>query len=87
MIINCDRFLICKNIRFLRKRRKMSRLEFSKYIEISGNQLFCIENAMNDYIHYKALNNLSEIYGIPAQEILSEDLEAKYAGKRFQYTR
>ena len=87
MYVICDRFLLSKNIRFLRKRRKMSRSKFAKYVDMSGNQLFCIEKEMNDYIFLKALNNLSEIYNIPADEILSADLEEKYAGKRFHYTR
>ena len=75
------------NIRFLRRRKKLSRAKFAQYIDINLNQLYCIEVEVISHIHYKALNNLIEIYGISGNEILSEDLEKKYAGKRLPYSR
>ena len=86
-VISKDPTVLSDNIRFLRRRRKLSREKFAEYIEIGLNQLFCIENGTVDYIHFKALNNLAEIYGIPAEEILSENLAEKYAGKQFHYSR
>ena len=88
MQICCNNpMVLSDNIRFLRQRRKMSRKQFAEYIDIRLNQLFCIENGTIHYIHFKALNNLSEIYGISVDEILSENLAEKYAGKRFHYSR
>ncbi len=87
MRVTAGNALLSKNVRFLRKRKKMSRAAFANYIGINGNQLFCLEKELIDYIYFKGLNNLSEIYGIPADEILSQDLEKKYADKRFHYSR
>lgn len=83
MIVVGDFELMSKNIRFLRKRRRMSRAKFAQYIGVSYAQLHCIERKVTNHIYYKALMNLSEIYGIPAEEILSEDLEIKYADIKF----
>ena len=76
-----------KNIRFLRKRKKMSRAKFAKFIEINPLELYCIERGLTDSIYYKPLINLGEIYGISIDDIVAADLEEKYAGKRFHYSR
>ena len=87
MLVYADGELLAKNIRFLRNRRKMSRAEFANFIPISGAQLHCIERLLIGHIYLDALNNISQIYGIPSEEILTEDLEQKYRGKRFHYNR
>ena len=73
--ILADRLLLSKNIYFLRKRKKMSRVAFARYIHMSTTQLFCIERKILDAIFLEPLMNISKIYGIPADEILTEDLE------------
>nr|MBQ8243646.1 hypothetical protein [Oscillospiraceae bacterium] len=87
MLVHADRILLSKNIRFLRNRRKMSRSKFARYISISGNELFCIETMFVGYIHSNGLENICEIYGLSAKEVLTENLAEKYAGKRFHYSR
>ena len=87
MYICVDEVVVSKNVRFLRNRRRMSRAKFSQYIGISYSQLYCIEHGLANCIEWKGVNNLSEIYGIPVEEILSEDLEEKYKEKRFHYNR
>ena len=54
---------------------------------MSGNELYCIEYEMNDGIRWNALKNISDVYGLSTEEILSENLEMKYRGKRFHYNR
>jgi len=87
MIVVGDFERMSRNIRFLRNRRRMSRAKFAQYIGVSYAQLYCIERKITNHIYYDALMTLSEIYGIPAEEILSEDLETKYADTKFHYSR
>ena len=82
-----DPELMRKNIRFLRRRKKMSKIDFARYTEIRLTFLECVEYGMGDHIDLKALENLSEIFGIAEEEIVKEDLEKKYAGKRFRYSK
>jgi len=80
-----DRNLLCKNLWFLRKRKGLSLNDYARYVGMSGNELLCIEHGLNDYITTKALEKLCRLYDMPKEEILTEDLEKKYAGKRLRY--
>ena len=87
MLVHTDLQLMAKNMRYLRARKKMKRQEFADYIGINGNHLYCIEHRLINCIYWEPLKNISEIYGIPVDEILKEDLSVKYKGKRINYTR
>lgn len=87
MFVHADRIILSKNIRYLRKRKKLSRAKFAQYVKMSAAQLYCIERGMYDFITWDALHSISETFGIPEQEIVSDDLEEKYKGKRFHYSR
>lgn len=82
-----DPKLLKRNIQFLRKRKKMSKVDFARYIGMHLAFLECIEYGMMDALEPKHLESLSKIFGIPGEEIVTEDLEKKYAGKRFHYSR
>jgi transcriptional regulator with XRE-family HTH domain len=85
--VYCNPKLLRMNIQFLRKRKKMSRYDFARCIDMSPNFLFCVEYGMLDAIEPKPLENLSRIFGIPKEEIVTENLEKKYGDKRFYYNR
>ena len=82
MLIYTDSRLMAENVRYLRKRKKMSREAFSKYIGMSGNHLYCVERGLVNYIDSECLNSIGEKFGIPTETLLTEDLTEKYKGKR-----
>ena len=82
-----DSKLLRKNIQFLRKRKRMSIINFAKYIEMHQAYLECIEYGYLDALIQEDLEKISKIFGIPREEIVTIDLEQKYAGKRFHYSR
>lgn len=82
-----DPELLKKNIQFLRKRKRLSRVDFSKYIGMSHAYLECIEYGYMDALIQEDLEKISEVFSIPGEEIVTIDLEEKYAAKRFRYSR
>ena len=87
MLICCNSDLLSRNIRLLRKRKKMSRAKFAEHVDMSPNQLLCIEQGLMNQIDHIALNNISVKFKISPDEILSENLEQKYAKKRLPMSR